>query len=61
MAEEVREGQSVLLIWSGITPPKQIEEIVAQLNSSVGPAGRVSVEHEERLTLCEYGDHMKMC
>ena len=54
MAEEVKEGQSVLLIWSGSTPPKKIEEIVARLNSSVGSTGKVSVEHEERLKLCEY-------
>lgn len=54
MAEEVKQGQSVLLIWSGSTPPKKIEEIVVQLNSSVGLEGKVSVEHEERLKLCEY-------
>lgn len=54
MAEEVKEGERVLLIWSGSTPPKKIEEIVVQLNSSVGSAGKVSVEHEERLKLCEY-------
>ena len=52
MAQEVKESQSVLLIWSGSTPPKKIEEIVVQLNSKVGPAGKVSVEHEERLQLC---------
>ena len=53
MFEEVKEGNRVLLIWSGITPPKKIEEIVSQLNSSVGPTGKVAVEHEERLQLCE--------
>lgn len=52
MAEEVKESQAVLLIWSGSTPPKKIEEMVVQLNSTVGPAGKVSVEHEERLQLC---------
>jgi len=52
MAEEVKENQAVLLIWSGSTPPKKIEEIVVQLNSKVGRAGKVSVEHEERLQLC---------
>ena len=54
MFEEVKEGNRVLLIWSGITPPKKIEEIVNQLNSSVGSTGKVAVEHEERLQLCEY-------
>ena len=52
MAEEVKESQAVLLIWSGSTPPKKIEEIVVELNSKVGAAGKVSVEHEERLQLC---------
>ena len=52
MAEEVKGSQAVLLIWSGSTPHKKIEEIVVQLNSKVGPAGKVSVEHEERLQLC---------
>ena len=52
MAEKVKESQVVLLIWSGRTPPKKMEEIVVQLNSKVGPAGKVSVEHEERLQLC---------
>lgn len=52
MAEEIKQSQAVLLIWSGTTPPKKIEEIVVQLNSKVGPAGKGSVEHEERLQLC---------
>lgn len=50
----VKEGDHVLLIWSGNVPPKQIEEIVHQLNSLVGSSGKVAVEHEERLKFCKY-------
>jgi len=53
MFGEVKDGHCVLLIWSGTSPPKKIEEIVHQLNSVVGPAGKVAVEHEERLKLCK--------
>ena len=52
--DEVKQGQHILVIWSGITPPKKIEEIVIQLNSSVGSTGVVAVENEERLKLCKY-------
>lgn len=56
MAEmgEIKEGQRILVIWSGGAPPKKIQEIVVQLNSSVGSTGTVAVEHEERLKLCKY-------
>ena len=56
MAEmgEIKEGQRILVIWSGGAPPKKIQEIVVQLNSSVGSTGTVTVEHEERLKLCKY-------
>ncbi|PFX21834.1 Anamorsin [Stylophora pistillata] len=56
MAEtgEVKQGQHILVIWSGITPPKKIEEIVIQLNSSVGSTGVVAVENEERLKLSSH-------
>lgn len=50
--EEVTRGQRVVLLWSGTTPPKQIEEIVSRLNGLVGSEGKVSVEHEERIVLC---------
>ena len=54
MLPGVKEGDRVLLIWSGITPPEKLEERVHQLNSVVGPMGKVAVEHEERLKLCEF-------
>lgn len=47
-------GDRVLLIWSGTAPPKEIEAIVHQLNSSVGSTGKVAVEHEERLKLSSH-------
>ena len=52
--DEVEQGQRILVIWSGIAPPKKIEELVVHLNSSVGSTGIVSVENEERLKLCKY-------
>ena len=54
MLPGVKEGDRVLLIWSGITSPEKLEERVRQLNSVVGPMGKVAVEHEERLKLCEF-------
>lgn len=56
MAEmgEIKEGQRILVIWSGGAPPKKIQEIVVQLNSSVGSTGTVAVEHEERLKLSSH-------
>ena len=48
------KGENILLLWSGKTPPKQIEEVVRELNSKVGNEGKVSVEHEERLAMCKY-------
>lgn len=52
--DEVKQGQHILVIWSGITPPKKIEEIVIQLSSSVGSTGVVAVENEERLKLSSH-------
>lgn len=54
MLPGVKEGDRVLLIWSGITPPEKLEERVHQLNSVVGPMGKVAVEHEERLKLSSH-------
>lgn len=54
MLPGVKEGDRVLLIWSGIAPPEKLEERVHQLNSVVGPMGKVAIEHEERLKLCEF-------
>ena len=45
--DEVEQGQRILVIWSGIAPPKKIEELVVHLNSSVGSTGIVAVENEE--------------
>lgn len=52
--DEVEQGQRILVIWSGIAPPKKIKELVVHLNSSVGSTGIVAVENEERLKLCKY-------
>ena len=60
MFEEVKYGDRVLLIWSGTAPPKEIEAIVHQLNSSVGSTGKVAVEHEERLKLCKYCERLQL-
>lgn len=54
MFKEVKEGQKVLLIWSGNAPAKHIEEIVHQLKSLTGATGNVALEHEERLLLCKF-------
>lgn len=54
MFKEVKEGQKVLLIWSGNAPAKHIEEIVHQLKSLTGTTGNVALEHEERLLLCKF-------
>lgn len=54
MFKEVKEGQKVLLIWSGNAPAKHVEEIVHQLKSLTGTTGRVALEHEERLLLCKF-------
>lgn len=52
--DEVKQGQRILVIWSGISPPRKIEEVVIQLNSSVGSKGVVAVENEERLKLSSH-------
>ncbi|CAH3031763.1 unnamed protein product [Pocillopora meandrina] len=52
--DEVEQGQRILVIWSGIAPPKKIEELVVHLNSSVGSTGIVAVENEERLKLSSH-------
>ncbi|KAK2550398.1 Anamorsin [Acropora cervicornis] len=56
MFKEVKEGQKVLLIWSGNAPAKHIEEIVHQLKSLTGTTGNVALEHEERLLLSSHPD-----
>ncbi|XP_029205568.2 anamorsin homolog [Acropora millepora] len=56
MFKEVKEGQKVLLIWSGNAPAKHVEEIVHQLKSLTGTTGRVALEHEERLLLSSHPD-----
>ncbi|XP_041375477.1 anamorsin homolog isoform X2 [Gigantopelta aegis] len=45
---ELRPGQAVLLLWGG-AESSNIEEVVSSLSQQVSPAGKVQVEHLERL------------
>lgn len=46
-------GQKVLLIWSGVSPPRDIQEIVDKLKERVNSDGKVSLEHVDRLKMCK--------
>ena len=46
-------GHAVLLMWSGISPPDDIQEVVDQLKERVGGDGKVNLEHVDRLKLCK--------
>ena len=46
-------GHTVLLIWSGASPPEDIQETVDQLKGRVGGGGKVNLEHVDRLKLCK--------
>jgi hypothetical protein len=49
----IKEGQTVLLIWSGVSPPQDLEEIVGRMTQLAGSSGKVNVEHIDRLKLCK--------
>ena len=51
--ESIKEGQTVLLIWSGISPPQDLEQVVSGMTQQAGSTGKVNVEHVDRLKLCE--------
>ena len=51
--ESIKEGQTVLLIWSGISPPQDLEQVVSHMTQQAGSTGKVNVEHVDRLKLCE--------
>ena len=50
--ESIKEGQTVLLIWSGISPPQDLEQIVGRMTQLAGSTGKINVEHIDRLKLC---------
>ena len=51
--EVIKEGQKVLLIWSGMSPPQDLEQIVGRMTELAGSSGKVNVEHIDRLKLCK--------
>ena len=51
--EGIKEGQKVLLIWSGMSPPQDLEQIVGRMTELAGSSGKVNVEHIDRLKLCK--------
>ncbi len=51
--ENIKDGEKVLLIWSGVTPPQDLQQIVSRMSQLVGSSGKVNVEHIDRLKLCK--------
>lgn len=49
-------GHTVLLIWSGASPPEDIQETVDQLKGRVGGGGKVNLEHVDRLKLSSHSE-----
>ena len=54
--ESIKEGQKVLLIWSGVSPPQDLEQIVGRMTELAGSSGKVNVEHIDRLRLSSHSD-----
>ncbi|XP_028410066.1 anamorsin homolog [Dendronephthya gigantea] len=52
--EDIKERESVLLIWSGISPSQDLQEIVGRITELTGVCGKVSVEHVDRLKLSSH-------
>lgn len=52
--EKLKNGSIVLLVWAGNNPPQDLEEIVSQMNESVGTNGKIQLEHIDRLKLCMF-------
>ena len=52
--ESIKEGQKVLLIWSGVSPPQDLEQIVGRMTELAGSNGKVNVEHIDRLKLSSH-------
>ena len=51
--ENIKDGEKVLLIWSGLSPPQDLQQIVSRMSQLVGSSGKVNVEHVDRLKLCK--------
>jgi hypothetical protein len=51
--EGIKDSQKVLLIWSGVSPPQDLEQIVGRMTQLAGSGGKVNVEHIDRLKLCK--------
>ncbi|XP_001632585.2 anamorsin homolog [Nematostella vectensis] len=54
MEAVVDTNNFVLLLWSGAQPPKDIEAVVGSLTKKVGPNGKVSLEHSDRLHIASH-------
>ena len=54
--EDIKQGENALLIWSGISPSQDLQEIVASMTELTGVCGKVSVEHVDRLKLCKLSE-----
>ena len=52
--EGIKQGETILLIWSGMSPPDDLQQIVGEMNEMVGSDGKVNVEHTDRLKLCNW-------
>ena len=52
MSNIIKAGDSVIFLWSGSTPPTELEKIVSTLKEDVGSNGKVQVEHEAMLLKC---------
>ncbi|OWF48023.1 anamorsin homolog [Mizuhopecten yessoensis] len=53
---EVKNGQKVLILWSGSQPPSSFKNVIESLNTLVGDAGKVQPEHIERLAISSHPD-----
>jgi hypothetical protein len=51
---DVKEGQRVLLMWSGTDTPGSMKDVVEQLQQKVGGAGKVQVEHADKIFDCKF-------
>ncbi|XP_046843224.1 anamorsin homolog [Xenia sp. Carnegie-2017] len=52
--EKLKNGSIVLFVWAGNNPPQDLEEIVSQMNESVGTNGKIQLEHIDRLKLSSH-------
>ena len=54
MISNILPGQHVIILWSSVNPPTNIESVVNALKNQTGNDGKIQVEHVDIIQSCKF-------